>query len=126
MRGTPLIYLRSSCCVATYGLISCAILVSFDQYLLNLISLHCIYYSTLPEHQKFWTDALISITSDTTYNYFQSTILIYQLEYVACIICAFNSNYTIPTAVLCPCKMVNLFFISYDCKYMMSCLFLAT
>ena len=44
-------------------------------------------YHTLQEHQKFRTYALISITSDTIYNYFWSTILTYQLEYVACIIC---------------------------------------
>ena len=45
---------------------------------------------TLQEHKKFRTEMEISLISDTIYNYIQSTILTYQLEYVACIVCVFN------------------------------------
>ena len=51
---------------------------------------HSPLHNTLQEHQKFRTETEISLISDTIYNFFWSTILTYQLEYVACIICVFN------------------------------------
>ena len=45
---------------------------------------------TLQEHQKFRNDALISITFDTIYNYFRSTIFDISVEVLACVICVFN------------------------------------
>ena len=55
-----------------------------------LAFLYKIDIDTLQEHQKFRTETEISLISDTIYNYFWSTILAYQLEYVACIVCVFN------------------------------------